>query len=90
VRFVPTSQSGLVLAGWGVEVGNADSAQRGSGALGAGRDRTFYRAIAEIDVDHPYGLENCQRFGGREIEACGFELLLDGATEQEGEPATKM
>ena len=38
----------------------------------------------EIDVDHPDGFENRQRFGGGEIEACGLEFLLDGAMKQEG------
>ena len=55
-----------------VEVGDADGAQHGRGALGAGRDGAFCCAVAEIDVDHPYGLENRQRFGGGEIEACGL------------------
>src|SRR5215469_3815774 len=31
------------------------------------------------------GLERRQGFGGGKIEACGLELLFDGAVEQEGE-----
>jgi hypothetical protein len=34
--------------------------------------------------DHPYGLENRQRFGGGEIEARGLLFFLDGVMEQKG------
>jgi hypothetical protein len=29
--------------------------------------------------------ESGQRIGGVEVEACGFELLFDGAVDQEGD-----
>src|ERR1700686_3582599 len=76
---------------WGgrVEVGDADGAQDGCGALCAGGDGAFCRAIAEINIDDPDGFENRQGFGGGEIEARGLELLLDGTMDEEGERGDK-
>src|ERR1700674_484066 len=74
--------------GW-VEVGDADGAKGRCGALCCGGDGAFCRAIAEIDIDDPDGFENRQGFGGGEIEARGFELLLDGTMDEEGERGDK-
>src|ERR1700694_3357050 len=68
-----------------VEVGDADGTKDRCGALCAGGDGTFCCTVAEIDIDHPDGFENRQRFVRREIEARGFELLLDGAMDEEGQ-----
>src|ERR1700674_1560605 len=69
--------------GWG-EVGDADGAKESCDALCAGGDGAFCRAIADPD-----GFENRQGFGGGEIEARGFELLLDGTMDEEGERGDK-
>src|ERR1700681_134331 len=72
-----------------VEVGDADGTKDRCGALCAGGDGTFCCTVAEIDIDHPDGFENRQRFVRREIEARGFELLLDGAMDEEGQGGDK-
>ena len=46
----------------------AESAEHDGGTLGASCDGAFGGAVAEIDVDDAYGLEDGQCFGGGEIE----------------------
>src|SRR5580692_7645043 len=82
---------GLAWGWWGgrVEVGDADGAKERCGALCTGGDGAFCRAVAEVYIDHADGFENRQCFGRGEIEARGFELLLDGAMDEEGECGDK-
>src|SRR5262249_58751286 len=68
-----------------IEVGDAERAQHGGGALRAAGDATFGAAIAESNVDDAHRLEGVERFGRGEIEACGLELLFDCAMDEEGE-----
>jgi hypothetical protein len=62
--------------------GDADGAQHGRGALVPAVAERFVVPLPRSMSTTPYGFENCQRFGGGEIEARGFYFFLDGAMEQ--------
>src|ERR1700757_1281358 len=75
----------LLRGSRGIEIGDAERSQHGSGTLGAAGDGALEGAVAEIDVDDADGSESGQRFGGGEIETSSSELLFDCAVEQKGE-----